>query len=73
MQENTPLENNNINEIENNSHSPTNSDTAYEFNSYYSPQFVFDSIFNCGVYDYFSKEEIDAVLRNAIANHDAAV
>ena len=73
MQENTPLENNNINEIENNSHSPTNSDTAYEFNSYYSPQFVFDSIFNCGVYDYFSKEEIDAVLRNPIANHDAAI
>lgn len=71
MQENTSLENNDIT-TENNTQA-THSDTTHEFNSYYSPQFVSDSIFNCGVYDYFSKEEIDAVLRNPIANHDAAI
>ena len=38
----------------------------YEFNSYYNKQFVCDAIFNCGIYDYFTKDEIDAVLRNPI-------
>lgn len=48
-------------------------ETTHEFNSYYSPQFVSEAIFSCGVYDYFSKEEIDAVLRNPIANHNTAI
>ncbi|WP_342759413.1 hypothetical protein [Kineothrix sedimenti] len=46
---------------------------SYEFNSYCSPQYISDAIFNCGVYDYFSKEEIDSVLRNPIVNHDTAI
>lgn len=45
----------------------------YEFNSYYNKQFVCDAIFNCGIYDYFTKDEIDAVLRNPIANYDTAI
>lgn len=45
---------------------------VYEFHSYNSC-FVSDSIFNCGIYDYFTKEEIDSVLRNPIANHETAI
>lgn len=44
----------------------------YEFNSY-SYHYLFESIFNCGVYDYFTKEEIDSVLRNPIGNHETAI
>ena len=53
--------------------SPTVSkDESYEFNSYVA-NYLTDSIFSCGVYDYFTKDEIDAVLRNPIANHDTAI
>ncbi len=53
--------------------SPTVSkDESYEFNSYVV-NYLTDSIFSCGVYDYFTKDEIDAVLRNPIANHDTAI
>lgn len=48
-------------------------DKSYEFNSYSNTDYVCESIFNCGVYDYFTKEEIDAVLRNPIANHETAI
>ena len=48
-------------------------DSNYEFSSYYDRQFVCDAIFNCGIYDYFTKDEIDAVLRNPIANYDTAI
>ena len=34
---------------------------------------MFESIFNCGVYDYFTKEEIDSVLRNPIGNYETAI
>lgn len=52
---------------------PDTFEKSYEFNSYCSPQYISDAIFNCGVYDYFSKEEIDSVLRNPIVNHDTAI
>lgn len=45
----------------------------YEFNSYSSYNQLFQSIFNCGVYNYFTKEEIDSVLKNPIANHETAI
>lgn len=45
---------------------------GYEFNSYCYHQ-LFESVFNCGVYDYFTKEEIDSVLRNPIGNHETAI
>lgn len=49
-----------------------NSSTEYEFNAY-SYHHLFESIFKCGVYDYFTKEEIDSVLRNPIGNHETAI
>ena len=44
----------------------------YEFNSFVSPMDI-SSLFSCGIYDYFSKEEIDSILRDPIGNHDAAI
>ena len=51
---------------------PQSPDIDYEFNSY-SYHHLFESIFNCGIYDYFTKEEIDSVLRNPIINHETAI
>ena len=50
--------------------SPT--ERAFEFNSY-SDKLLYESIFNCGIYDYFTKEEIDSVLKNPIANYESAI
>lgn len=55
-----------------NNTNPQNSPIDYEFNSY-SYHHLFESIFSCGVYDYFTKEEIDSVLRNPIRNHETAI
>lgn len=50
------------------------SDTSnYEFNSFVGSGSIFDSIFSCGMYDYFSKAEIDSILRDPILNHDTAI
>ena len=57
---------------ENSTHSIT-SDKSYDFNSYSNTNYVCESIFNCGIYDYFTKEEIDAVLKNPIVNHETAI
>lgn len=57
------------------SSSPSNSSDVngkFEFNSY-SSNFIYQSIFNCGIYDYFSKEQIDSVLRDPIFNHNIAI
>ena len=54
----------------------SNINPNYEFNSFTVNSLVFDSIesiFNCGIYDYFSKEEVDCVLRNPIFYHDVAI
>ena len=50
-----------------------NTSINYEFNSFASYGDLFTSIFSCGVYDYFTKEEIDAVLRNPIVNYEIAI
>ena len=50
-----------------------NNSKGYEFNSYSSYDQLFDSIFNCGIYNYFTKSEIDSVLRNPIGNHETAI
>lgn len=50
-----------------------NTSINYEFNSFASYGDLFTSIFNCGIYDYFTKEEIDAVLRNPIVNYEIAI
>lgn len=56
-------------EIQNESSPAAN---VYEFNSFVSPMDI-SSLFSCGIYDYFSKEEIDSILRDPIGNHDAAI
>ena len=58
--------------VETNNTNPQDNSIDYEFNSY-SYHHLFESIFNCGVYDYFTKEEIDSVLRNPIGNHETAI
>lgn len=45
----------------------------YEFNSFLISGSIFDSIYKCGIYDYFDKAEIDCVLRDPIFNHDIAI
>ena len=59
-------------EIQNES-SPTAAENIYEFNSYISPVDMSSLLFSCGIYDYFSKEEIDSILRDPIGNHDTAI
>ena len=56
---------------DNNSDTPT----SYEFNSFYTPSgsLIFDSLFHCGIYDYFGKEEIECVFRDPIFYHDVAI
>lgn len=49
------------------------SNPNYEFNSFRTSGLIFDSIYKCGIYDYFDKAEIDRVLRNPIFNHDIAI
>ena len=71
------IKSNNVVET-NNQSSPTSTktDSIFEFNSYQSSsEFgdIFNSIFSCGVYSYFSKAEIDSVLKNPILNHDTAI
>ena len=68
---------------ENTSSSPTISDTSnssqtnpkYEFNSFFtsSDSFLFNSLYSCGIYDYFGKEEIECVFRDPVFYHDVAI
>ena len=50
-----------------------NINETFEFNSYWTPESIFDPLFACGVYDYFNKDEIKCVLRNPILNHNTAI
>ena len=43
-----------------------------EFNSYVT-NYISESIFKCGVFDYFTKEQIDCILKDPISNHDLAI
>lgn len=45
---------------------------TYEFNSYVTDALL-NSIFSCGIYDYFSKHEIKNILNDPIAFHDTAI
>lgn len=56
-------------EIKNQEATPSN---GCEFNSYVANG-ARDSLFWSSIYDYFGKDEIDAVLRDPIANHDIAI
>ena len=55
------------------SNQPQTDSKNYEFNSFVGSGSIFDSIFSCGIYDYFSKVEIDSILRDPILNHDTAI
>ena len=45
----------------------------YIWGSYYGSQCVYNSIFDCGVYNFFNKEEIESVIKNPILHHDTAI
>ncbi|MDL2301459.1 hypothetical protein LJC58_03795 [Lachnospiraceae bacterium OttesenSCG-928-D06] len=70
-------------EINNQSPSPTstsdinkseiqNDPPSFEFNSF-SDLVLTESLYNCGIFDYFSKEEIENVMKNPIANYESAI
>lgn len=46
---------------------------TYEYNSYITNGSLVDSIFSCGIYDYFNKEQIKNILRDPITYHDEAI
>lgn len=48
-------------------------DKNYEFSSYGNYQIVFDSIFNCSIYDYFDKKTIERVVSDPIEYYRDAV
>lgn len=62
----TTIETNSVQE-----QSPPNNE--YEFNSYVLTNYLSESIFNCGIFDYFTKEQIDSILKDPIANHKEAM
>lgn len=45
---------------------------TYEFNSYITNSLV-DAVFSCGIYDYFSKQDIENILRDPITYHAEAI
>lgn len=55
--------------------SSSHTSPSYEYNSFYtqSGTLLFSSLFNCGIYDYFSKEEIEYIFRDPIFYHDVAI
>ncbi len=63
---NTTVETNSVQQ------SPTVNETN-EYRSFDSTSVLTESIFNCGVYDYFSKEDIENILRDPIGNHESAI
>ena len=44
----------------------------HEFSAY-SNRVAIESLFNCAIYDYFSKEQIERVVRDPISNYREAV
>jgi hypothetical protein len=50
-----------------------NNDNIHEYSSFDTTSILTESIFNCGIYDYFSKEDIENILRDPIGNHEMAI
>lgn len=61
------------NSIKHSSTIDNKNENVYEYNSFNTTSILTESIFNCGVYDYFSKEDIENILRDPIGNHDMAI
>lgn len=67
---------------ENTSSSPTSETSqasqrsdSYEFNSFYTHGCgsIFEPLFKCGIYDYFTKNDIECIFRDPIFYHDIAI
>lgn len=59
--------------IENNTQTINTYDNqSYEFNSYITNSLM-NAVFSCGVYDYFSKQDIENILRDPITYHAEAI
>ena len=48
-------------------------ETEYEFNSFVSNGGLIDAVFSCGIFNYFSKNQIDNILRDPITYHEEAI
>lgn len=59
--------------VANNTVESSSINVTNEYNSYVSNATLINSIFKCGVYEYFTKEQIDSVLKDPIANHEQAI
>ena len=55
-----------------NTQTSTYDNQSYEYSSYIANSLV-DAVFSCGVYDYFSKQDIENILRDPITYHDEAI
>lgn len=58
--------------VETNSQSTNSYNQTYEYSSYVANSLV-DAVFSCGIYDYFSKQDIENILRDPITYHDEAI
>ena len=55
-----------------NTQTSTYDNQSYEYSSYIANSLV-DAVFSCGVYDYFSKQDIENILRDPITYHAEAI
>ena len=58
--------------LETNTQSTNSYNQTYEYSSYIANSLV-DAVFSCGIYDYFSKKDIENILRDPITYHDEAI
>lgn len=58
--------------LETNTQSTNSYNQTYEYSSYITNSLV-DVVFSCGIYDYFSKKDIENILRDPITYHDEAI
>lgn len=58
--------------LETNTQSTNSYNQTYEYSSYIANSLV-DAVFSCGIYDYFSKQDIENILRDPITYHDEAI
>ena len=58
--------------VETNTQSTNSYNQTYEYSSYVANSLV-DAVFSCGIYDYFSKQDIENILRDPITYHDEAI
>lgn len=47
--------------------------TNYEFNSFVANGSLVEAVFSCGVFNYFSKNQIDNILKDPIVYHEEAI